>query len=466
MPRIITLDEKLAVIDDWLMGKSRNEISVRRSMGSGTVYNIVQEWSNEFGGQRADKLRGLAIKLKNNGLTVGDCAKGLRMLMIFRRYGIKDDDDDNNDDQEKVIHFLKEVYTKCQEVRLSPQQVFAYISDILKFSSEISLSQIPQFMKKRIEKKKELESAIQKLSIKIGVLSHVIEEKELEIERLSKMKETGTKTYQTFAILKRQLKQYGIGMENMDQFVKCVVGISKANYNLAQILKKIADYENLEKCSRYYNEQVDLKKYEVDKLNQQINIKQNILSFFKIKVDILHEVETMGFGINELRTLTNMLNEIGKENNQSFDEVRKEFFDDLKNYEEVIESRREIDRLKNELEILEVQTMKQIERYNAYPKIIESITRLSGAGISEADIIKIDRILSSNDSYLYKDKPLSSSKETLIADLQRYGNLKLAIKNLEESEINLKSKKKRTRVQTIKKGATTVKKTKRKKSGN
>jgi hypothetical protein len=239
MPRIITSDEKSAVIDDWLLGKSRNEIATRRSMGSGTVYNIVQEWSNEFGGQRANKLRGLAVKLKQNGLTVGDCSKGLRMLMIFRNYGIKDDDNDNNEDQEKVIHFLKEVYTKCQEVRLSPQQVFAYISDILKFSSEISLSQIPQFVKKKIEKKKELESAIQKLSIKIGVLSHVIEEKELEIERLSKMKETGTKNYQTFVILKHQLKQYGIGMENLNQFVKCVVGVSKENYNRAQILKKI-----------------------------------------------------------------------------------------------------------------------------------------------------------------------------------------------------------------------------------
>ena len=160
-----------------------------------------------------------------------------------------------------------------------------------------------------------------------------------------------------------------------------------------------------------------------------------------------------------------MINEIAKENNQSFDEIIKEFFDDLKNYEEVIVSRRDIDRLKNELKILEVQTMKERERYNAYPKIIESITRLSGAGISEADIIKVDRILSINDYYLYKDKPLSS-KETLIADLQRYGNLKLAIKNLEEIEINLKSKKKRTRVKPITKGPTTVEKTKRKKSGN
>ena len=61
-----------------------------------------------------------------------------------------------------------------------------------------------------------------------------------------------------------------------------------------------------------------------------------------------------------------------------------------------------------------------------------------------------------------------SSKETLLEDLQKYGNLKLAIKNLEDIQINLTSKKKRTLVvQPVKKGgSTTEKKTKRKKSGN
>ena len=36
-------------------------------------------------------------------------------------------------------------------------------------------------------------------------------------------------------------------MDDIYQFVKCVVGISKENYNPVQILTKIADYENLEK---------------------------------------------------------------------------------------------------------------------------------------------------------------------------------------------------------------------------
>ena len=203
----------------------------------------------------------------------------------------------------------------------------------------------------------------------------------------------------------------------------------------------------LERNSRYYNEEVKLKKDELDKLNQDIDRQQTILTYYKIKSDFINELEMRGFGIKEFRTLINMLNEIGLENNQNFDEIRKEFFDDVENYEEVIGSRNEINRLKNELKSLEVQTMKEREKYNAYPKIIDSIIRLSSTGISEDDIVKIDKILSMTDYYLYKDKPLF--KETLIDDLQKYGNLKLSIKNLEDIEIDLKSKK-RTRVSTNK----------------
>jgi hypothetical protein len=226
MPRIISLDEKLAVIDDWLSAESRNEIAIKRNIGNGTVYNIIQEWRNGIGVTKADRLRDIAIQLKKTGLSITDCATGLRMLMILKKYGIKE-----NDDQEHLIYFLKEIYTRCQEVGFTSQQVFDYISDILKFSSEISISQIPHFMKKKIEEKEELESVVQKLSTKINELSDIQEEKEQEIERLSKIEETMTKTYRTFIIAKRQLKQYGIGMDNIDMFVKSVVGIAKENHD-------------------------------------------------------------------------------------------------------------------------------------------------------------------------------------------------------------------------------------------
>ena len=87
MPRIITIDEKLAVIDDWLNGERRNQIAIKRNLGSGTVYNIIQEWRLGIGIEKADKLRDLALKLNKTGLTVNKCAIGLRTLMIFKKYG-------------------------------------------------------------------------------------------------------------------------------------------------------------------------------------------------------------------------------------------------------------------------------------------------------------------------------------------------------------------------------------------
>jgi hypothetical protein len=452
MPRIISLDEKLAVIDDWLSGESRNEIAIKRNMGNGTAYNIIQEWRNGIGVTKADRLRDIAVQLKKTGLSITDCATGLRMLMILKKYGIKE-----NDDQEHLIYFLKEIYTRCQEVGFTSQQVFDYISDILKFSSEISISQIPQFMKKKIEEKEELESVVQQLSTKINELSDIQEEKEQEIERLSKIEETMTKTYRTFIIAKRQLKQYGIGMDNIDMFVQSVVGIAKENYDPLQVLAKIADYENVEKNSRYFNEQVNLKKDELTKLNQDIDRQQKIRNYFKIKLDIIDELEIRGFNIQELRTLINMLNEIGRENDCTFDEIRNEFFKDVKNYEEVIGSRKEKDRLQKELKILEEETMKEREKHNSYPKVIESIIGLAGAGIYEDDIVKINKILSMTD-YYYQDKDKAMSKEALIDDLQKYRNLKLVIQNLENVKKNMEHKKK-TQYKSMKKKTSPIDKT-------
>ena len=46
-------------------------------------------------------------------------------------------------------------------------------------------------------------------------------------------------------------------------FVKSVVGMSKENNDYVKVLGKIADYENLEKNSKYYKEQMKLD----DKMN-------------------------------------------------------------------------------------------------------------------------------------------------------------------------------------------------------
>ena len=67
------------------------------------------------------------------------------------------------------------------------------------------------------------------------------------------------------------------------------------------------------------------------------------------------------------------------------------------------------------------------------------------------------------DYYPNKDKPLY--KETLIDDLQKYGNLKLAIKSIKDLEVDLKFKK-RPHDKQIKKDLDTLKKPEKKSVNN
>jgi hypothetical protein len=299
MPRIISPDEKRSVIEDWLDGETREDIAINHNIGSGTVYNIVQEWSNSIGIEKANALRELAIQLKKNGLTVSDCAKGFRMSMIFKKYGIKEEDEL---DDGGITYFLKEIYLKCQDVNLTPQKVFIYIYDIITFSKELSISQIPQFLKKKKEEKEELEISIQNLNQKINALLDIQNEKEQEIQRLSDITKKMSRHYRLFTIAKYKLDRYGISMENLDQFVNCVVGIAKENYVVTNVLEKIRDYENLIYYIEHYKIQVEAKKNELDQLNQETNYSKTILDSYRIKLDIVTELERMGFGISELRT--------------------------------------------------------------------------------------------------------------------------------------------------------------------
>ena len=85
--------------------------------------------------------------------------------------------------------------------------------------------------------------------------------------------------------------------------------------------------------------------------------------------------------------------------------VKKEYFDDLKNYDEIIRSRKERDKLHSEVKNLHMLKIKERERYTSYPKVRKSLERLSNAEIYEDDILAIDTILSMTGiGHQYKDK--------------------------------------------------------------
>ena len=91
------------------------------------------------------------------------------------------------------------------------------------------------------------------------------------------------------------------------------------------------DYDNLLYYIGLYKKEIETKKEELKLLNEEITYSRNLLNSYRIKLEVIEKLETITFGINELQILQNMLMEIGREdiNNKSFEQIKKEFFDDL-----------------------------------------------------------------------------------------------------------------------------------------
>jgi uncharacterized coiled-coil DUF342 family protein len=256
------------------------------------------------------------------------------------------------------------------------QKVFYYIYDIINFSKEISISNIPQYIKEKKKEKERLEGSIQDLNKQIIELQSVEKEKTQEIQRLSKISNKLSDHYRLFSLTKYKLDQQGISLENLDQFVECIKGIAKENYDVAKVLERFGDYDNFLHYIDLYKNEVNAMREKLNLLNQEINFREDLLGSYRVKLDIAEDLERMGFGINELRILYNTLMEIARENNtenKTFENIKKEFFNDLKNYDEIIRSRNKKDRLQKDIKNLEIKLERERENNNAYPRAIESI---------------------------------------------------------------------------------------------
>lgn len=69
---------KLQVLNDWLLGKSRDDIAINNGISNGTVFNIIKEVKNresiDF-----DLVRVIAVHLKKEGHTLTDLASSIHL---------------------------------------------------------------------------------------------------------------------------------------------------------------------------------------------------------------------------------------------------------------------------------------------------------------------------------------------------------------------------------------------------
>jgi hypothetical protein len=426
MPARLPNISKSMVIQQWLQGIPRDAIANNNGLSAGAVTNIINEWRQQLGFSLVDELRELAITLKRIGISPAQCAVGCRIAMIMLNLGVKED---------SLEQFILDVYNRCRDLALSPENIASHLEDLLEFSkTSVPLLQIPDYIKQKTDEKRKLQEEIENLKGQIQKIG--LEKLDLEANRdvaLQQEKMTATEL-KWYLDLKNELKKYKIPVEDVAEFAKVVNGIKQQGYDLGKVIMEFSDIDSSETRHKMLLDSMQMLESKCTDLKQESSILENAVNFHKQTMTKYNELEAIGFGLKELKALWYTINEVAIANNISMKEAPRKFFKDIEEqydnklgFESKVESLRlEVNRLSHELSGIRAGLLAQ-------PLVGSALIRLIQSGVKEQDIINIANIFESHSETI--------NPQLLIAELKEYGNIKSNIQKLRNQVDSLQTQK-------------------------
>jgi hypothetical protein len=118
------------VIQDYLNGKTRNQIAKDNNTSPGNVSNITNEWRRRIGISDGEEIRDFVKLVRKAGLSVKQCADGYRTARLMKKTGILSDDEIYRDNNEQFTAFVKEIYLNCKDAGIAPPVLIKWIKDL------------------------------------------------------------------------------------------------------------------------------------------------------------------------------------------------------------------------------------------------------------------------------------------------------------------------------------------------
>lgn len=170
---------KIAVIEGWLKGFSRNSIAEKNKIGAGTVSDIIQKARINI--PDIDLMRGVAVTLKKHSMDVDSFVSLVRLKTVLDRIGLP---------EEKLETLLEEINVHCFIEGKSEKEFVSQVDEVFEMASELDTTiwgihsqinqkkmEIIELDKKIAKKQEELKKLIERYGLTAG---------ELEDYRLSK----------------------------------------------------------------------------------------------------------------------------------------------------------------------------------------------------------------------------------------------------------------------------------------
>ena len=408
MPSRLPDNYKSLVIQEWLNGEQRDKIAVDSGIGAGSVTNIVNEWRATLGFPTADTLRELAVTLRRLGISAAQCALGSRIATLMLRIGVNEDSFES---------FILDVYNRCKDIGLSPQNIAFHLTDLLEFSNTaLPLSKIPDYIKEKTTEKGKLEEEIEKLKAQIETLREQKEDAELIRDTALEDARITSFRLKWYTDLSEELRKYGIPVHDISKLVKLVNNVRQYDYDVEKVINEFSNLEHLRLQRKNLEESILFLEDTNRKLQEQRAGNEVFVNKHNQLINIYEHLEAMKFGIKELWFLRDTVMEIARENDIHHEEAVKKFLSDVElQYNNKLGFQSKIDSLRSEVNRLRMELL-------SLPLVAPKLVKLTQSGVSEQDIINIAAV--------FEKYVAGKDGQSFVSELEHYGGLKSAIQEL------------------------------------
>ena len=410
---------KEEVIRKWLSGEQRDKIASDISMGAGTVTNIISEWKEEIGIPTADTLRVLATELKRLNINASQCAKGFRLLNIINNLGAQE--------EETIESFLTQIYKLYTSKNIPPEAIVNIPQQMVALGETIPFTQIPEYLRQKIEEKQRLEQEIKTLrETKLSAQN--------ECDEALRSSSITIDTLHEYRRLREcLLEEYGLSVDHDDTLPKLINVISNlkhSGYDAKTITKKLSNINNLQTREKELQSQVDGLEARLKRAEQEYSADEEKLASSKQALAVHDELQKIGFGLKELKLLKNTVMEISTNNNIKPYLAVKKFFDDIKDqYDTKLGFERKIKEMNNSLFQTQQQHHNISLKYSQKKDTNDKLAELLAYGVTQDEIIYWGSIL----------KKYNIEISCVHQDLVKYGTLKGAYNDMTAKVVSLTS---------------------------
>jgi hypothetical protein len=272
----ISSQTKDKVIALWLQGKTRDEIAMIVQISAGSVSKIITKWQTELEDTEYPAVRDAVVLLRKLGMSIKDSVESFRLKnFLINKLGAGKRDSSSSSSTscsyENLETIITNVVDTCIEMGLPGENLSDTLLQVFELSNKESIHplQLPYYLSKKIQEKKQLEQDIEKL----GKLKQQVEKDTHEALQKSNLTNDTINEHDN---VREELDKLGIPLSDIQRMINAIKNTSQLGYEPTSIAAKFVNISSLEQMERDLENKCLLLKQKVHSYQQILGLCEKI----------------------------------------------------------------------------------------------------------------------------------------------------------------------------------------------